>query len=81
MSKVVETRLIKVFKENCEDTDLVDKIGLNDSLVELGLNSVEFIKLIVIIEKEFEFEFDDDRLDYNKFSTLRDLVEYIESRI
>lgn len=46
-----------------------------------GINSFEFIKLIVEIEKEFEIEFADDDLNIEKYNSIGDLVAYIETLI
>ncbi len=79
MSEMVETRLKKVIKENYKD--IADNIRLDETLAAFGLNSVEFVKLVVKLEKEFGFEFDNEHLDFAKFSTIRDIVDYIESKI
>ncbi len=79
MSEMVETRLKKVIKENYKD--IADNIRLDETLAAFGLNSVEFVKLVVMLEKEFGFEFDNEHLDFAKFSTIRDIVDYIESKI
>lgn len=46
-------------------------------LSELGVNSVSFIKVIVLAEGEFGIEFDDDELDYHEFDCIGDLVAAI----
>lgn len=81
MSEIVEMRLKKVIKENYKGSDVADNIRLDDTLAVFGLNSVEFVKLVVMIENEFGFEFDNEYLDFSKFTTMRNIVEYIESKI
>jgi acyl carrier protein len=44
----------------------------------MGYNSLNFIELVVKSEVEFEIEFNDDDLDYHKFNTVKDFVDYIE---
>lgn len=56
--------------ENIEDY-------LDTKLCELGLNSVNFIKLIVGIESEFDIEFDDDALLLYESETIKGLKEFI----
>lgn len=46
-----------------------------------GVNSIEFIKMLVNIEKEFEIEFDDEMLDIEKMSTLDKLCAVLEKMI
>lgn len=78
----VEMRLRKLLKESVKFPDAVDKIGIDDELVNVGLDSFIFIKLVVTMEKEFGFEFDDDALEVSRFPTMKDLIEYInENRV
>jgi len=51
------------------------------TLQEIGVNSISFIKIVVAIEAEFKFEFDDENLDFNKFPTLNSIVSYTERKI
>ena len=46
-----------------------------------GLNSVDFIKVIVGIETEFNFEFEDDELDMSSYRNLNDLIMFIQKKI
>jgi acyl carrier protein len=78
MSCDIETRLRKRIKENIEAGDAIDGLGVDDDLGVLGFNSVNFIKMVVAIEEEFSFEFDDAYLDFNKFKTLSSIIGYIE---
>lgn len=39
------------------------------------------IKVVVALESEFDFEFDDEMLLITKFPTVKSMVEYVESKI
>ena len=45
---------------------------------DLGLNSIELAELIVACEEEFEIDIDDE--DIHEFTTIRDVVEYLEKK-
>ncbi|MDU5385487.1 MAG: acyl carrier protein, partial [Blautia producta] len=47
--------------------DLSDekKIKEEDQLIDLGINSIDYIKIVLVLESEFGFEFDDEALDMN----------------
>lgn len=70
-------------------TDIVEKeldgveviISADENLKSLGINSLNFIKLIIAIEDEFDIEFEDENLDYNQYSSLRQLAEYVDKLI
>lgn len=60
----------------------VDKIDENTDMVQdFGFSSIEIIQLIVMIEDEFEFEFDDDELVVEKIAKYKDLVEIIKDKL
>lgn len=78
MSKNIEERLLKIFEKGFGN---IKEFGLDDELVKLGINSINFIKLIVEAEQEFGFEFSDEYLSTNQFKTLRDIIKYIDEKI
>ena len=53
----------------------------NDDLNKLNMNSISFIKMVVAIESEFNFEFEDEALDYNRFTSLNSLCNYVEEQM
>ena len=56
-----------------------DQITLDTQLsTDLGLNSIELAELIVACEEEFEIEINDE--DIHDFTTIRDVVEYLEKK-
>ena len=59
--------------------DLSDekKIKEEDQLIDLGINSIDYIKIVLVLESEFGFEFDDEALDMNTISNVRLLYQYI----
>lgn len=54
---------------------------LDIPIQNMKINSITFIKIIVEIEKEFDFEFDDEYLSYNKMGNLRNMVSIIYNYI
>ena len=46
-----------------------------------AVDSITFIKTIVALESEFDFEFDDEMLLMTKFDTIKSMLEYVESKI
>nr|WP_260503672.1 phosphopantetheine-binding protein [Paenibacillus polymyxa] len=52
-------------------------IDMERDFNEFGLNSLDYIKLIVAIEDEFEIEFDDDALTMREINKFKDFVNLI----
>ena len=78
VGETVANRLLKLIKKNLEiDLELEKNVNLNT----LGINSANYIKLVVAVEAEFGIEFNDEDLDFRKFSDLSSLIPYIESKV
>ena len=55
-----------------------DDITMDAELAnDLGINSIELADLVMLCEDKFDIEFDDD--DIRKFTTVGDVVSYLES--
>lgn len=77
----VKKRVIKILKQtlyNIEAVEITDKTRIVE---DLGTNSINFIRLIVMIENEFDFTFDDEYLVFDKVQTLELLCNYINKKI
>jgi len=77
----IESEVRDIIMENAELTVPIDQVGNEDDLMSLGMDSINSIKVIVAIEQEYGFEFNDDDLNFENFRNIRKLVLYIESRI
>jgi len=60
--------------------------NLNNSPVSANLDithldSLNFIRVVVALEEEFGFEFDDEMMIVDSFSTIHSMIEYVESKI
>ncbi len=57
------------------------KLSVDDgSLADIGLNSIDFIRFVILLEEEFGFEFEDSRLRVDK-ETLRSVIAYVKKNI
>ena len=54
-------------------------ITLDTDFNNIGFDSITFIKTVVALESEFDFEFDDEKLLISEFPTVKSMVEYVES--
>lgn len=73
----ITNRVIEIIKENVELPEDILKMNGDTTFEDLKITSIDFIKIIVAVEAEYGFEFDDDELDYSNFNTIYDVVEYI----
>ncbi|QUH29845.1 acyl carrier protein [Vallitalea guaymasensis] len=70
-----KSKLMEIFQ--LEENAIV----LDVSLSKLGVSSIYYIKMVVGMEDIFNIEFDDECLDYEKFETLSEILEYIKKKI
>lgn len=61
----------------------IKKIEVNkdSKFDEIGLDSIEFVQLIVNIEDKFNIEFNEEELNLDMYKNINDLVKVIERHI
>lgn len=57
----------------------INSFSIDTSIEKLNLSSIEYIKLIVDLEKTFEVAFEDEYLSGKAFSKISDIVDYINN--
>jgi len=59
-----------------------DDIGEDDQLIggELGLDSIDVLELVMMIEKDYSVRIDNKELGAKVFANLRALAEYIQGK-
>jgi acyl carrier protein len=78
MEKVAK-KLIQFVRETGElPSEFI--IDSQTKLSELGVNSITFMKVIILAEEAFGIDLDDDDLDYRDFDNLGELITYIEHK-
>lgn len=53
----------------------LDGLETGTELKEAGIDSVTFIRIIIALEEEYRFEFEDEKLMIEAFPTVRDLMK------
>ena len=77
----IEEKVIEILEKNSKlkhiDSSRLKEITVHD----LGVNSLNFIKIIVELEDAFDIEFDDDQINYDLLNNIYDLVVLINEKI
>ncbi|MDK8191933.1 acyl carrier protein [Paenibacillus sp. UMB7766-LJ446] len=76
--KNIEQRFLNVIQKEFPEADI--EFSMDTNLIEAGVNSISFIKLVILIENEFDIQFEETKLDLNYFPTIREILEYIEQQ-
>lgn len=56
-------------------------ISLNSSFEEMGIDSIEFVKILLELEEEFDIEFEEEYMLSSTYHNVGGLVLHIESVI
>jgi len=72
----IEEKIIKTLKEDLEFQVDFEDISKDETFIKLGLDSLSYVKLIVLLEEKFGIEFDDSLLNSNE-ATMQDIIEFI----
>ena len=84
--KMSENEIKSVVKKTIKEiigNDLaydIDNIGDNESLLMIGVNSLNVIKLIMRIEEEFDLEFEDEDIALKNWKDIKTIVDLIIRR-
>jgi acyl carrier protein len=78
----VDTNLTGVIESLASVVPDVPKEGLTETtpLHDLGLNSIQVLRVLVALEERFHVEFDDDDFDLDKLQTIADLAAQLASK-
>ena len=68
MKEVTIDKVIEVLNANIEGAEITDK-NLDESLSEMGMDSLTFIKVVVSLEDVFECEIPDSKLLFGEMNT------------
>lgn len=60
---------------NCIEEYLGKSIMENDTLLDLGIDSIELISILVELENKFGFEVNDDNLNYTNYNCIKDVAD------
>lgn len=72
-----EIKVVRILKENTGNQAMDDNEVLHQNFRDLGINSLNFIKVVVAIEDEFDVVFEDNQMNYELFGSVKDIVSLI----
>ncbi len=75
-----DLKILEVIKNNVNPESSLEKITLDSPISSLGLSSINFIKIVVVLENEFGFEFNDEELNISHFGTVQELIHYVKNK-
>ena len=74
----MEDRILKQIQNILDEKSIT--VNCDSTLADV-LDSITFIEIVVAVEREFDFEFDDEMLLITKFPTTKTMVEYVKGKV
>lgn len=74
----MEKKIINILSEIKEDEKLKDTLTGESSIIDdVGLDSLEMINFLLMIEEEFGKEIDFERLEYSNLESINKFVSFL----
>ena len=78
MKEINTNKVIDILNVNIKNAEITsDK--LDQSLIELGMESIIFVQIIVAIEEEFECEIPDSKLLITEMDTVEKIMNVLQT--
>ena len=75
-----EKRVLEIISESLDD-GRNQNVTLESTLEQLNVASIDFIKIIVGLEEEYDIEFDDEMLLFESFMDVTSIVDYVLKKL
>lgn len=76
--RLIEEKVANILLNNVQNKGLTAEQLLESDFRTLNINSLNFIKIIVALEEEFDIEFDDNQINFELFGKVSNIVSLIE---
>ncbi|WES35778.1 amino acid adenylation domain-containing protein [Ruminiclostridium papyrosolvens DSM 2782] len=76
----IEARVKTIIRASIDIQIQEDSINLKNRFSDFGIDSLLYIKIVVLIENEFGLKFDDDALNMETFPDIQRFITYIVSK-
>ncbi len=76
MKQVTVEEVVSVVNVVMEDVEITIS-NLDDNLIELGMDSIDFIKIIVSLETKFACEIPESKLSLFELNTINKILEML----
>lgn len=77
MKDITTTKIIEVLNKNIDNSP-INIENLDRDLSEIGVDSMQFITIIVALEEEFECEIPDEKLLISEMNTVNKIIEILQ---
>lgn len=77
----ISQRIKKLITDEMNSNVIVEGMEQFHLINDLGMDSMQVISLVMDIEQEFDFEFDDDEMEIKVICDFKELVKLVEKKL
>lgn len=73
-------QLLQIYRGYLPEETAAKVLNGQTRMEEMAIRSVDFIRIIIDIENQFGFEFEDEDLQPERYETIDDMAQYVAQR-
>lgn len=74
----ISERVVSIIRDLTEDHEYEN---INTNFIEMGFDSMQFVRMFLALELEFDFQFENENLEYGAFLNAKSLISYIKNKL
>lgn len=78
---MIQEEILSKMKEEFHDFSGIAQLTEDTDLWKHGMESIDFVHIVVMLEEMYDIEFEDEFLQMKYFSCVKDFAEYVEKRL
>ncbi len=78
---MVQDEILQKIKEEFQEFNDITQLTEDTDLWKNGMRSIDFVRIVVMLEEMYDIEFEDEFLQMKYFSCVKDFAEYVEKRL
>jgi len=78
---MIQEEILQKIKEEFKDFNGIELLTEDSDLWKYGMESIDFVHIVVMLEETYDIEFEDEYLQMKYFSTVKDFAQYVEKQM
>lgn len=76
----MKSKILEIIRKKSPKT-IKSSVNEETEISSSGIDSISYFNILVDLENEFSFEFEDERLLYKGFKNVKEIIEYVMKKI
>ena len=78
---MIQEEILSKIQEQFHDCSDIEQLTEDTDLWKYGMESIDFVHIIVMLEEIYDIEFEDEFLQMKYFTCVKDFAKYVEKRL